>query len=317
MFKAELEHQHVDNIAKRMEKEFPAWFEDHVSASFYMLLFLHQCTNVNAMYSLQISSLHRDTNNVDEDLYSLACRPDRRVRSYSACVIHGVRFHTMAREAGRKTQNSGIKAEGTHKDESIDFYGVLTEIIELNYIANKNGPRSVILLRCEWFNLEGKTYQLNNDGYFKSINIGSRWYKNDPFILSTQASQVFYLDDTKLGKSWQVVQEFGHRHIYDVDEAETSENIQDQLHMRCQEAYQQENSTLANCVMGGLDPNMDLLGSADEPGSPVSADIVDKLRLHQQQLEGNEIDSEDEDDTFLEYHSHDEGNFSDSSTDDE
>jgi len=51
---------------------------------------------------------------------------------------------------------------------------------------------------------------MKDDGYFKSINIEGQWYKNDPFILATEASQVFFLEDTKFGSSWRVVQEFGH-----------------------------------------------------------------------------------------------------------
>jgi hypothetical protein len=39
---------------------------------------------------------------------------------------------------------------------------------------------------------------MKDDGYFKSINIQGRWYKEDPFIIATDASQVFLLEDTKL-----------------------------------------------------------------------------------------------------------------------
>ena len=131
----------------------------------------------------------------------------------------------MDREAQRKTQNCTIKTLGEHNGDTIDFYGTVTEIIELNYIANRRGPRSIILLRCEWYNLEGRTYQMKDDGYFKSINIEGRWYKNDPFLLATDASQIFFLEDTKFGDAWQVVQDFGHRHIYDVEEAATNQQI--------------------------------------------------------------------------------------------
>jgi hypothetical protein len=43
---------------------------------------------------------------------------------------------------------------------------------------------------------------MKDDGYFKSINIEGRWYNDDPFILATDASQLFFLKDTKLGDSW-------------------------------------------------------------------------------------------------------------------
>ena len=136
--------------------------------------------------NLQITRLKCEgSTDVDEDLYSLACWPNRRVQWYTACIINGVRYHTMGREAHRKTQNSTIKTVGTHNDDTIDFYGTIIDIIELNYTKNNKGDRSIILLRCEWYNLEGRTYQMKDDGYFKSINIEGRWYKNDPFILAT------------------------------------------------------------------------------------------------------------------------------------
>jgi len=94
----------------------------------------------------------------------------------------------MAHEAHRKTQNSTIKTAWDHNDVTIDYYGTIKDIIELSYTKNSKGDRSVILLWCEWYNLEGRTYQMKDDGYFKSINIEGRWYKNDPFILATEAS---------------------------------------------------------------------------------------------------------------------------------
>jgi len=108
---------------------------------------------------------------VDEDLYSFACRLIRRVRSYTAYIINGVRYHTIAREVDRKTQNSTVKTVGTHNEDYVDFYGTITDIIELTYAKNSKGDRTVVLLRSEWYNLEGRTYKIKDDGYFKSINV--------------------------------------------------------------------------------------------------------------------------------------------------
>jgi Domain of unknown function (DUF4216) len=240
------------------------------------------------------------------------------VRSYTACIINGVRYHTLAREEHRKTQNSTIKTAGTHNGDTIDFYGKITDIIELTYAKNSRGHRTVILLRCEWYNLEGRTYQMKDDGYFKSINIQGRWYKNDPFIVATEASQVFFLEDTKLGPCWRVVQEFGHRHIFDVEESDEKQPIHEQIQMRCQEAYQEESTSLRHGTLGDIDPDMDLLNMDNEPGSPISRDLVESIRRRRQQTtEDEEIENEDEDETFLEYHSPDEGNMSEEYSDDD
>jgi hypothetical protein len=50
------------------------------------------------------------------------------------------------------------------------------------------------------------------------VNTSRKWYQNDPFILCSQANQVFYLPDTDLGGHWRVVQKLGHRNIYDIPE---------------------------------------------------------------------------------------------------
>jgi len=151
---------------------------------------------------VQIGKLYEEKK-VSDDLFALACEPDKRVRLYSACIVDGVRYHTVDREKNRKTQNSGVVTEGEHKGEVIDFYGQLKSIIKLQYNSTLGIHRSVLLFRCDWFDLGGKKKTgLRDDGHFKSINTGRCWYKNDPFILTTQATKVFYLQDTALRGNW-------------------------------------------------------------------------------------------------------------------
>ncbi len=158
---------------------------------------------------MQITKLrYVDRQDINDELFALSCEPDLRVRIYSACLVNGVRFHTVDREKNRRTQNSGIMVEGTHDNQEIDFYGSLKEIIEIRYNADSSGDRTVVLFRCDWFDTHGKKFRMKEDGFFKSINHGSLWYKDDPFILATQATKVFYLLDTKYHEKWRVVQNF-------------------------------------------------------------------------------------------------------------
>jgi hypothetical protein len=55
-----------------------------------------------------------------------------------------VRYHTIARDEHRKTQNSTIKSPGLYSDDEIDFYGKITEIIELSFGKNGKGSRTVM-----------------------------------------------------------------------------------------------------------------------------------------------------------------------------
>ena len=139
---------------------------------------------------------------VSERLWALSCGPCLRVKFSAACKINGVRYSTVDREKFMLTQNSGVMTEGSHNDQDIDFYGVLKEVIELQYNSNLQARRTVVLFRCDWFNQEGKTRGLRDDGHFKTIHISSYWYKTDPFILASQAKKIFYLQDTSFGKDW-------------------------------------------------------------------------------------------------------------------
>ena len=77
----------------------------------------------------------------------------------------------------------------------------------------------VVLFQCEWYNTGNKTGRrrtIRTETHCTSINMQSRWYQNDPFILPSQAKQVFYLRDTKWGEPWHVVQCVQYRGVFDV-----------------------------------------------------------------------------------------------------
>ena len=77
-----------------------------------------------------------------------------------------------------------------------------------------------VLFQCEWYNTgnTGRTRTIRHDSYCTSIDVMSRWYQSDPFILPSQAKKVFYLNDTKWGEPWKVVQQVQHRGVFDVPE---------------------------------------------------------------------------------------------------
>ena len=71
--------------------------------------------------------------------------------------------------------------------------------------------------------------------------------------------------------------------------------------------------------MGDIYLDMDLLHMENEPGSPISRELVESIRRGQHTTLGDERDCEDkdEDETFLEYHSPNEGNTSGEDIDDD
>ncbi|KAL5570407.1 hypothetical protein UlMin_026982 [Ulmus minor] len=146
---------------------------------------------------------------VTHELLSLASKLNIAVSSYPACIVNGVRFVTHARDVRLKTQNSGVFVPGT---ENEIFYGQLQEILEFSYLNDF----SVVLFKCKWFRCDSRHMVTENN--ITSINITSESYKDDQFILASQAQQVFYVEDPSRGPNWRVVQHVNHRSIWDITE---------------------------------------------------------------------------------------------------
>ncbi|KAF7152217.1 hypothetical protein RHSIM_Rhsim01G0128800 [Rhododendron simsii] len=188
-----LRTQNAVNVTARQCKEFPKWFKDRMT----------QLRN------------QRSPEATDE-LWSLANGPLPVVNTYTGCISNGIRFHTIERDSRRKSQNSGLVVEGDNEGQCTNFYGHLCKVWELTYLFRNQ----VVLFQCEWFNTGGnKTFHV--DAHCTSIDVRSRWYKDDPFVLPNQVQQVFYIDDTldKCG-NWKLVQRIQHRGIWDVPEME-------------------------------------------------------------------------------------------------
>ena len=80
--------------------------------------------------------MREDGQAVDDALYSLAMGPDTRVRHYESCVVGDVRYNTLARDEGRKTQNSAIMSTDTYDKEITEMYANITDIVQLQYIPS-------------------------------------------------------------------------------------------------------------------------------------------------------------------------------------
>ena len=143
-----------------------------------------------------------------DELFALANKPNQKAYSYTACIVNNVKFLVHSRDERRTTENSGVSVPGT---DGFTFYGQLKEIVKLCY----SHGYSVVLFRCKWFNTDASKGQNVTENNTTSIMINSEWYKNNQFILATQAKQVFYLEDPSRNKNWKVVEEVNHRKIWD------------------------------------------------------------------------------------------------------
>ncbi|XP_039063901.1 uncharacterized protein LOC120208797 [Hibiscus syriacus] len=189
-------HGNAD-LQQRHQVEFPSWLKRYVI------------------------KLHLDASlESNNHLYVLGIGPDIRVSRYTGIIVNGVRFHTIKRGSSRRTQNSGVLVHGVHNSKETDFYGQLTDIIQLDYC---NGNK-VFMFECDWWNVGDKKNGIRTNGDLISVNVSRKWYTCDRFVLATQVEQVFYIDDVKNGDNWKFVQKTNPRHIYDVPEVEGNES---------------------------------------------------------------------------------------------
>ena len=59
-----------------------------------------------------------------------------RVRHYESCIVGDVRYNTLARDEGRKTQNSAVMSTDMHEYVRTEMYANITDIVQLQYISS-------------------------------------------------------------------------------------------------------------------------------------------------------------------------------------
>nr|XP_027063083.1 uncharacterized protein LOC113689513 [Coffea arabica] len=175
------------HVIERIHCEnFADWFSDHVK-------------------QIQVA----DGVDISKDMKLLARGPNNVGRTYQKILVNGFRFHTRQLESQRKTQNSGVLVNATTssfsstKDNNpilsdLAYYGILTNILELNYTEG----RTVTLFECDWIS-KGKKLKQDEDG-FTLANFKNVKPHPEPYVIATQVSQVFYVEDP-LAEGWSVV----------------------------------------------------------------------------------------------------------------
>ncbi|KAK5772125.1 hypothetical protein PVK06_048396 [Gossypium arboreum] len=138
---------------------------------------------------------------VDADVIALARGPHKVVSTYDRLIINGFRVYTKKFEQHRKTKNSGVMVFVDGRN----YYGNCIEIIELNYYERF----WVIMLRCDWVNIKSPRSLKNDANGFIMVKFSELIHtgncdSDDPYILASQAKQVFYVEDGK-SEGWLYV----------------------------------------------------------------------------------------------------------------
>ena len=148
------------------------------------------------------------------------------VCSYEGYVINGFRFHTRRRQRKRKTQNSGVVVEGETENGKKDFYGVLEEVIVLEYnpLKSRTSPK-VVVFKCKWFDVYNEGRGIKRDKFGTTlVNVTRRLQTNEPFALATQIRQVFYVA-AHHEPQWRVVIKMTPRNYFDFPSDDDVDNM--------------------------------------------------------------------------------------------
>ncbi|XP_052172287.1 uncharacterized protein LOC127788215 [Diospyros lotus] len=258
-------------ITQKHHENFSLWFQKHV-------------------YELQVSG-----HNVPNEVKTLAAGPHSWAWKYSGYIVNGFKFHTRHRERRRMTQNSGVllttntESYASSKDKrpisgDVTFYGVLTDVVEIRY----SNEFKFVLFKCDWVdnNRGMKVDSLN----FITINFNCLMYQenkptDEPFILATQASQVWYVADP-LDEEWHVVMKMTPRDLYNMGKRNVARS------------YDEEDALISNHVEINNDQSLHAeLGESDEDYSSGESDE-----------DGMLVDISDDDDSSIPYTAHSDDN---------
>ncbi|CAL5339612.1 unnamed protein product [Camellia sinensis] len=190
------------DVDRRHNDEFPKWFNSHV-----------------------VELLATENVALSEEIKILALGPSQKATRFNGYIINGTRYHTKSCELRRKTQNSGVMVKAktssyaSAKDINpvegdVAYYGYVTDIIELYY----SHDHRYMLFMCNW--IDNNKGLKQDDFGFTLVNFNHLLYakkqdSDEPFILASQAQQVFYVNDS-VDEDWNVVLKMKPRDLYEV-----------------------------------------------------------------------------------------------------
>lgn len=171
-------------------------------------------------------------NGVNSVMKRLADGPSFEAISYNAYSVNGYVFHTLDAEMNKTTQNSGVSMKALTSfrssvgdtnlvHEEASYYGVIKQILELDYHDFKQ-----VVFYCDWVRIEDK-HGCYVDPATNLIYVNLRRLQrnskegDEPFILASQGTQVFYCKDhSRPADDWHVVLDVPKKLNQDVDSFE-------------------------------------------------------------------------------------------------
>jgi hypothetical protein len=110
----------------------------------------------------------------------------------SRYIINGYRFHISETAEGWTSDNHSVCVKsGENVNSSVDYYGVLNEVIEVQFPSKS--VLSVVLFKYDWFDpTPNRGTRVHPQYKLVDVNSNRSDPKFDPFVLAWQAQQVYF-----------------------------------------------------------------------------------------------------------------------------
>ncbi|KAG1362426.1 hypothetical protein COCNU_10G006450 [Cocos nucifera] len=164
---------------------------------------------------------------ISDEIKVLAQGPNHIARRFKAFAMdNGYKFRTEQYEREMNTQNSRVmvlaktesyarKQDTRPKLGDVNYYGRLTDIIELNYY----GRFKVVLFRCDSIDVtQGRGIRKDSLGFtiinFSRLTHTGDHLNDEPFVFPSQAEQVIFVQDPK-DREWFIPRQIIPRDAFD------------------------------------------------------------------------------------------------------
>lgn len=203
-------------------------------------------------------------------------------------MVNGFLFRIARIENNLNTQNSGVVVRGDDSTGNIDWFGVIRKIVALEFGLDKE----VVLFECDWYDIppanrnQGRGFKKDKFGII-DIDTTRFRYKDEPYILSIQAEQVFYVKDVNK-PNWSTVVRVKPRNLFAMPQAEMEADI-DSINVGVEEMnIPRTNEDITNW------------SRIDMEGVSGDASVIEKAHAAQSTYEdGDSEEDEEEDDTYI------------------
>ncbi|XP_065867489.1 uncharacterized protein [Euphorbia lathyris] len=178
----------IETIETDVEKHFPNWFSNF--------------------------SKHNAIEN--KCVANLAQKPSRNVMFFNVYFVNGYRFHTTSHSGDRSTSNNCVSVYG----DGFEYYGEIDEIIQVSYPGLPK--QKTVMFKCKWYDPTPNVGIRVHDRYhIVEVNRKRYFKKYEPFILSLQATQVYFVSYPSLKRDkvdWAVACNVKARGVYNIPE---------------------------------------------------------------------------------------------------